>query len=252
MRSLVAAMMCRPAVSMLASVLVVTVAHAGPDDNERVAREHYEHGKQLAADNQFAAAYGEFSAGYDASPRPQFLFNMAECQRALGNAVRAREFYERFVAASPNDPLAPTARARLAELPPTPHAEPQPAPPVTKPASLTPATSASTVAPASASSSHSLIPIAVGAGALALGGGALGFDLWANSTYDQSKAATGAQQTSLWHSANYERYAAEGFAVAGVACAGAAIWLYLRGDREAGAHLQVVPTAGGVTLLGSY
>jgi hypothetical protein len=248
MRSLVA--------PILISMLAVTAASAGPDDHERVAREHYEHGKQLVADGQFAAAFGEFSAGYDASPRAQFLFNMAECQRALGNAVRARELYERFVAASPTDPLVPTARTRLAELPPAPATEPSavtPPPTIVESASVPLA--ATTSASAAAPSSRSLFtPIALGAGALALGGVAVGFDLWGNSTYDQAKAATGSQQTSLWHTANAERYAAEGFAVASVACAGAAIWLYLRNDHHETTphHIQVVPTAGGLSLLGSY
>jgi hypothetical protein len=79
-----------------------------------------------------------------------------------------------------------------------------------------------------------LVPYALGGAAIALGGGALGFELWGRSTYSQSKAeASNDQQTSLWHSANTRRYIAEGFGAASLACAGAAVWLYLRSGDEA-------------------
>lgn len=74
-------------------------------------------------------------------------------------------------------------------------------------------------------------PIAVGAGALVLLGGALGFELSARSTFDDAKAEMmdQARRDELHGSANTRRYIAQGLAVAGAGCAGVAIWLFLRG-----------------------
>jgi tetratricopeptide (TPR) repeat protein len=243
---------------ILASMLAMTAAYAEPDANNQSSREHYERGKQLVADHQFAAAYGEFNAGFEASPRPLFLFNMAECERALGNFEHARDLYERFVAASPDDPLAAKARARLAELPAVaPVATPvAPSPPATHPAPVVPPPPNTTplVAPAP---SHR-VAFWFGASAIATGGGALALELFAESTYSKAKSAANqsSQQTSLWHSANDLRYAAEGAAVVGVACAATSVWLYLRGEHrepDPRAHsARIVPTLNGVALLGAF
>lgn len=109
-----------------------------------------------------------------------------------------------------------------------------------------------------------VLPLALGGAALGLVGGAVGFELWANSTYDQSKhEPDNAKQDSLWHSANTKRYVAEGLGVAGIACAGVAVWLYLRnGEPEAMAptthasRIVVEPILGsnhaGLVLEGRY
>jgi tetratricopeptide (TPR) repeat protein len=269
--------MKRSVVLMFVSALTATAAHAQPTSNDQVARDHYDKGKQLAADGQYAAAYGEFSAGYDASPRALFLFNMAECQRQLGNAQRAREFYDRFIAASPNDALVPTARARLAELPPAPrhdsHADAPAAKPLVPPPAPTPAPAAAapadTATPAptqisaltyvSPAASRSLVaPIATGIGALALGGVSLAFDLSGESTYHESlRAPSGsAQQHTLYESANNDRYAAEAFGGVAAVTAGVAIWLFARGDHHdhetTARRTRLAPTAGGMAVLGSF
>jgi hypothetical protein len=77
-----------------------------------------------------------------------------------------------------------------------------------------------------------VLPLAFGITAVGLVGGAAGFELWARSAYDQSKREPdNAKQDSLWHSANTRRYLAEGLGVAGIACAGVAVWSYLRGGE---------------------
>jgi len=107
-----------------------------------------------------------------------------------------------------------------------------------------------------------LVPVALGGGAIALAGGAIGFALWASSTYDKAKTEPdNAKQDSLWHSANSRRYVAAGLGAASVACAGVAVWLYLRPGSEAPseAHASRVHLApivsgdgAGLLLLGSY
>ncbi len=102
----------------------------------------------------------------------------------------------------------------------------------------TPAGSASTSPSSLASGGHQrskALPLALGGAALGFVGGAVGFEQWARSTYDQSKREPdNAKQTSLWHSANTKRYVAEGLGIAGIASAGVAVWLFLRnGEPEA-------------------
>jgi hypothetical protein len=110
------------------------------------------------------------------------------------------------------------------------------------------------------------VPIVVGVGAVTLLGGALAFELSAESTYDKTDPSITAdpkKQDDLWHSANTKRYVAEGFAVAGVAAAGVAVWLFLRdrGHEQAAtvstrSRLQMAPIVGsdraGLGLMGTY
>ena len=99
--------------------------------------------------------------------------------------------------------------------------------------------------------------VVVGAGALALLGGGLGFELWAESRYDAAKAEMMSQprRDSLYSAANTRRYVGEALAVGGLAAGGAAVWLYLRdGKRERPAlgdvGVHVVPTVTGLALAG--
>ncbi len=125
----------------LAAMIALLVAplHAEPaDSDEIVAKQHFARGKQLAAAKDFARAYDEFAAGYVVSHRAQFLFNMAECMRVLGDAPRARDLYTRYLAASPDGDLSVAARTHVTELggaapEPPPIAQPAPAiPPPTE------------------------------------------------------------------------------------------------------------------------
>ena len=110
------------------------LAQPAPTD-EVAAKQHYARGKQLVAAKDFARAYDEFSAGYAASHRAPFLFNMAECMRVVGNQARARELYTRYLEASPNGDLAAAARIHVTELGGVvPEPAPAPAPPSTPPA----------------------------------------------------------------------------------------------------------------------
>ena len=90
---------------------------ARPSANaDSVGRAHFQRGQKLSANGQYAAAYREFAAGYAATRRPLFLFNMAEAARANGDTAKARDAYLEFLRADPKSALAATARTRLAEL----------------------------------------------------------------------------------------------------------------------------------------
>ena len=113
---------------LILACLAVSPAWADPNADE-VARTHFERGKQLAAAGKYADAYVQFASGYMATPRPAFLFNMAEAARGMGDSQKAREAYERFLAAEPSGAVADTARRRLVELGATPPPAPAPQPP---------------------------------------------------------------------------------------------------------------------------
>ncbi|HEX3480071.1 MAG TPA: hypothetical protein VHT91_33865 [Kofleriaceae bacterium] len=106
--------------------------------------------------------------------------------------------------------------------------------------------------------SRTVVPLIVGAGALTLLGGGLGFELWAESRYGAAHAEMASQQRrdSLYNSANTNRHAAEALATGGLAAATAAVWLYLRaGSRErspASTSIHIVPIEAGIALLGQF
>jgi len=113
-------------------------------------------------------------------------------------------------------------------------------------------------APGSSHTSH-VVPLVVGASALALLGGGLGFELRAEARYDAAKSETtsGPRRDSLYSSANTNRYIAEALAASGLAAGAAAVWLYLRAgdhrpDARIHASVHVVPTASGLAVSGRF
>jgi len=102
------------------------------------------------------------------------------------------------------------------------------------------------------------VPLVLGATALALLGGGLGFELRAESRYDAAKSETTStpRRNSLYSSANTHRYIAEALAASALVAGGAAVWLYLRdGDRNRDAidtSVHVVPTANGLAISGRF
>ena len=103
-----------------------------------------------------------------------------------------------------------------------------------------------------------LVPIAMAGGAVVLFGGAIGLDALARGEYgDALVEPDDANQDSLWHGAKTKRYVAQGMAVAGLATAGVAVWLYFRGNREVAeprtARIDVQPVVmsnGGALVVG--
>jgi hypothetical protein len=109
-----------------------------------------------------------------------------------------------------------------------------------------------------------VVPLAVSGGAIVLLAVAIGFELSGESTYDKAQLEPDpAKRNALWQSANTRRYVGEAFALAGIATAGIAVWLYLRGRDDAatqtaaarrGVHVQPIAAADhvGIQLLGRY
>jgi hypothetical protein len=108
-----------------------------------------------------------------------------------------------------------------------------------------------------------VLPIALGAAAVATLGGAVAFELSAEATFEQSQAEPNPTTSDiLFAKANHRRYAAEALAVAGLAAGGVAVWLYWwnsRGATSSGVasrSVHVVPTVtagfSGLELLGRF
>ncbi|MGZ3425906.1 MAG: tetratricopeptide repeat protein [Polyangia bacterium] len=153
---------------IVAAALVCALAGIAFADNKEAAKESYSEGKRHYDLGEYDAALAAFKKAYLNYEEPVFLFNIAQCYRALGDrpgAVRSyraflrnwpkapnREQVERIVAeleaaiaqdatakaAPPQDTLPPgkppeTAKPKPAE-PAHAEAQPKPAAPVEKPA----------------------------------------------------------------------------------------------------------------------
>ena len=109
-------------------------------------------------------------------------------------------------------------------------------------------------------------PIGFGVAALATGGAALGFKISGDNRYNEalelnkqaaSDPAARAHADADYQQANTRRYLAEGFAVAAVGCAGAAVYLYVRSRGDSRAEATVMtpvasPQLTGLAVVGSW
>jgi hypothetical protein len=141
----------------------------------------------------------------------------------------------RLVSLSPRHDTAATSSS------PQPQPQPQPQP-----------TQTFDVNPPPAAHRSLLPPIAMTAATIVVGATALGFDLSSSNLYDEAKAEMSSQsrRTSLENQANSQYQVAQGLAVAGAACAGVAIWLWVRHGHADDARTAIVPTANGIAITG--
>jgi hypothetical protein len=102
------------------------------------------------------------------------------------------------------------------------------------------------------------VPIVVGASAIVLGGGALGFELSGRGKYDDAKRSTDqTRRNSLEDAANTRRYIAQALGVAALGTAGVAVYLYVRGRGERRPPTTAVtpiasPQLAGLAVVGSW
>lgn len=81
------------------------------------ARRHFEAGQVEYTRGDFAGAVREFAAGYKLAPQPEFLVNMGQAYRRLGELDRAREMYARYLDEAPEGDFArPQVEKLLAEV----------------------------------------------------------------------------------------------------------------------------------------
>lgn len=99
--------------------------------------------------------------------------------------------------------------------------------------------------------------LVLGGSALALGVVALGFELSARGTYEDSKREPDdTKQIALWERANTKRYVGEAVGVAALVGAATSVWLYVRHRRREAPRLVLAPTRGpgsiGIHLQASF
>ncbi|HEX5058636.1 MAG TPA: tetratricopeptide repeat protein [Kofleriaceae bacterium] len=271
---------------MVVAALILSSGLVLAQSGEKAAEEWFNKGNVAYDLGRYDEAADNFTKAYEAWQRPEFLYNIAQAYRLGGNCAKALHFYKRFKTLKEKDTLAPLPAKKREEVdrfiseltdcaakgqssanvPPDTTDRPPQSPPATTP---TPTTIQTAAAPPAEpeepeqpvdtpARSSNVVPIAVGAGAVVLFGAALGLELWARSTYSDAKAENDpATQESLWHSANTKRYTADGLAVGGAACAGIAVWLFIRNrNNPSEKEVTIAPIGGpglaGIGIAGSY
>lgn len=136
-------------------------------------------------------------------------------------------------------------------------------PTVTTPVTVAPVPERPTPAPTAARGSSKFAAYVVGGSAVPLLVGALGFELWGRSLYDDARGevANQVRRDALYRSANLRRYVGQGLAVASVGCLAVAVWLYVRArgsdsgqDVATATRIAPVATGGraGLALVGTF
>src|SRR5688572_10716761 len=83
MRALVLALLC--------------LAEPALADSTSEAKQMFERAEKAFRLGRFEEALADYAAAYERLPRPEFLFNMAQCHRNLGNYERAIFFLEGYL-----------------------------------------------------------------------------------------------------------------------------------------------------------
>jgi tetratricopeptide (TPR) repeat protein len=91
--------------ALLALLLAVTprVAHAD-DPATRASKRHFERGEKLFALGKFDDALDEYQKAFDAKPIPDFLFNIGQCYRNLGDYQQAIFSFKKYLKLEPDAP----------------------------------------------------------------------------------------------------------------------------------------------------
>jgi tetratricopeptide (TPR) repeat protein len=89
--------------ALCATLLVARVASAD-DPATRAAKRHFDRGQKLFTLGKFDEALDEYQKAYDASPIPDFLYNIGQCHRNLGNYEQAIFSFKRFLQLDPDAP----------------------------------------------------------------------------------------------------------------------------------------------------
>jgi len=92
--------------ALLALFVVALAARiaAADDAATRNARRHFERGQKLYALTKFREALDEYQQAFDARPIPDFLFNIGQCYRNLGDYDSAIFSYKKYLATAPDAP----------------------------------------------------------------------------------------------------------------------------------------------------
>ena len=90
----------RLVLTLLLMFLATKVAYAN-DPATRAAKRFYDRGEKLFALGKFDQALEEYQKAYDAKPLPDFLFNIGQCYRNLGDYDAAIFSFKKFLKLEP-------------------------------------------------------------------------------------------------------------------------------------------------------
>jgi tetratricopeptide (TPR) repeat protein len=98
------------------SLFSVSIVRAAPlSENEVSARSAFKEAQRAYDAGDFQAALKRFGDAYALMPHPDFLFNMAQCHRQLGDYERAGFLYRRFISMVEDPKRVELAKSLLAE-----------------------------------------------------------------------------------------------------------------------------------------
>jgi tetratricopeptide (TPR) repeat protein len=89
---------------------------AADDPAMRVAKRHFERGEKLYALTKFSDALDEYQKAFDAKPIPDFLFNIGQCYRNLGDYDSAIFSYQKYLKLEPDAPNRDKVEQLIADL----------------------------------------------------------------------------------------------------------------------------------------
>jgi len=107
--------MTRLLIALAFTALVARVA-AADDAATRAAKLHFDRGEKLYALTRFSEALGEYQKAFDAKPIPDFLFNIGQCYRNLGDYDSAIFSYKKYLTLAPDAPNRAQVEQLIGEL----------------------------------------------------------------------------------------------------------------------------------------
>jgi tetratricopeptide (TPR) repeat protein len=101
----------------LGLALGVAAPPARADDlPTRSAKQHFARGEKLYALAKFSEALDEYQLAFDARPIPDFLFNIGQCYRNLGDYDSAVFSYRKYLRLAPDAPNREQVEQLIADL----------------------------------------------------------------------------------------------------------------------------------------
>lgn len=89
--------------AILALLFAATAARAD-DLSTKAAKRHFDRGEKLFALGKFDEALDEYQKAFDAKPIPDFLFNIGQCYRNLGDYQQAIFSFKKYLKLEPDAP----------------------------------------------------------------------------------------------------------------------------------------------------
>ena len=100
----------------LAALFLATAGPVWAQDLKQEAKARYTTGQSHYNLNEFKEALEDFKEAYRLFPDPVFLFNVAQCERQLGNLDEAIKFYRSYLRNKPKAPNRQEVLRRIDEM----------------------------------------------------------------------------------------------------------------------------------------